>query len=57
MAFAYEGEAMDNGTLMVQGVASDPNKDKQAETPEMEVAKGSDRYSKHGGGPYLRRVR
>ena len=40
MAFAYEGEAMDNGTLMVQGVASDPNKDKQAETPEMEVAKG-----------------
>ena len=40
MAFAYEGEAMDNGTLMVQGVASDPNRDKQAETPEMEVAKG-----------------
>ncbi|MGB3849948.1 MAG: tetratricopeptide repeat protein [Tunicatimonas sp.] len=40
MAFAYTGEAMDNGTLMVQGVASDPNKDKQAETPEMEVAKG-----------------
>ena len=40
MAFAYEGEAMDNGTLMVQGVASDPNKDKTAETPEMEVAKG-----------------
>ncbi len=40
MSFAYAGEAMDRGELMVQGIASDPNKDKQAETPEMEVAKG-----------------
>ena len=39
-AFAYDGEAMDDGTLMVQGVASDPNRDKQEETPEMEVAEG-----------------
>ena len=39
-SFAYTGEEMDNGNLMVMGVASDPNRDKSAETPEMEVAEG-----------------
>ncbi len=39
-SFDYAGEAMDNGMLMVQGVASDPNSDKTAETPEMQVAEG-----------------
>ncbi|MEM9832578.1 MAG: hypothetical protein AAF944_18240 [Bacteroidota bacterium] len=38
--FDYAGEEMDNGMLMVQGVASDPNSDKTAETPEMQVAEG-----------------
>ncbi len=38
--FDYTGEEMDNGMLMVQGVASDPNSDKTAETPEMQVAEG-----------------
>lgn len=39
-SFAYEGPEMDNGTLMVQGVASNPKNGKTAETPEMETAKG-----------------
>ncbi|WPP52133.1 hypothetical protein [Catalinimonas niigatensis] len=40
-SFAYDGPAMDDGYLMVQGVASDPNRpDKTAETPEMQVAEG-----------------
>lgn len=39
-AFAYEGADMDNGTLMVQGVASNTKNDKTAETSEMEVAEG-----------------
>lgn len=39
-SFAYEGADMDNGTLMVQGVASNTKNDKTAETPEMEVAEG-----------------
>nr|WKN35855.1 hypothetical protein K4G66_26160 [Tunicatimonas sp. TK19036] len=39
-SFDYTGEEMDNGSLMVQGVASRPNSDKTAETPEMEAAEG-----------------
>lgn len=39
-SFEYTGEAMDNGMLMVQGVASEPTSDKTAETPEMQVAEG-----------------
>jgi tetratricopeptide (TPR) repeat protein len=39
-SFDYTGEAMDNGMLMVQGVASEPTSDKTAETPEMQVAEG-----------------
>lgn len=39
-SFAYEGPDMDNGTLYVQGVASNPENGKTAETPEMEVAEG-----------------
>lgn len=39
-SFDYTGPDMDNGTLMVQGVASNPNSDKTAETPEMDVAEG-----------------
>ncbi len=39
-AFAYEGEEMDRGTLYVQGVASNPENGKTAETPDMQVAEG-----------------
>ena len=39
-SFDYTGESMDNGMLMVQGVASEPTSDKIAETPEMQVADG-----------------
>ncbi|MDF9795855.1 tetratricopeptide (TPR) repeat protein [Catalinimonas alkaloidigena] len=39
-SFAYDGEAMDDGYLMVQGVASDPNSGKTASTPMLQVAEG-----------------
>lgn len=39
-SFAYDGSAMDDGYLYVQGVASDPESGKTAETPEMQVAEG-----------------
>ncbi len=39
-SFPYEGPDMNKGTLYVQGVASNPENDKSAETPNMEVAKG-----------------
>ena len=38
--FAYDDPAMDDGYLYVQGVASDPNSAKTAETPELQVAEG-----------------
>ena len=38
--FDYEGPAMDDGLLFVQGVASDPNSDKTESTPELQVAEG-----------------
>ncbi|MEK6476792.1 hypothetical protein WJR50_04620 [Catalinimonas sp. 4WD22] len=39
-SFAYDDEAMDDGYLMVQGVASDPNSGKTASTPMLQVAEG-----------------
>ncbi len=39
-SFPYEGPEMDKGTLYVQGVASNPENNKSANTPDMEVAKG-----------------
>ena len=38
--FPYEGEAMDDGYLYVQGVASDPESGDSESTPELQVAEG-----------------
>lgn len=38
--FAYEDEAMDDGYLYVQGVASDPESGDSQSTPELQVAEG-----------------
>lgn len=38
--FAYDDEAMDDGYLYVQGVASDPESGNSESTPELQVAEG-----------------
>ncbi len=39
-SFEYDEEAMDDGNLVVQGVASNPENDKSESTPELQVAEG-----------------